>query len=461
MSGAEGAAGRAVVLDVVGLRRDHLGTGRAPNLTALLEGGPTADLRPPFPAVTVPVQTTLATGQSPATHGDVSNGEYDRATDDVAFWERDRADRDRIWETAGDAGLTTGVLFFQHLIGTTADVAVTPSPIEDENNDLIEMNCWTNPDGFYDELEAEHGHFPLHHYWGPGANEEGSEWILTAAREAVERYDPDLLWVYVPHLDYDGQRYGPDSDEQAAAVETVDAMVGAFLDFLRDGDRWDETAVNVVSEYGFHGVDTPVFPNRALRAADLLAVRDDGEGGEEVDVPGSDAFAMVDHQVAHVYADDGALAAARDALAALDGVERALTGDDRAEYGLDHPNAGDLVLVAEPSAWFQYYWWTDRADAPYYATDMDIHAKPGFDPCELFFGDEGLASLDPSKVGGSHGRVDDATLGVYGLGGPAAPDESVVDGEVDARAVAPTLADLLDVEDLDADFEVPSLLDRA
>jgi len=460
MSGTEGA-GRAIVLDVVGLQRDHLGSGRAPNLTALLEGGPTAALRPPFPAVTVPVQTTLATGRSPATHGDVSNGEYDRATDEVAFWERDRGDRDRIWETAGDAGLTTGVLFFQHLIGTTADVAVTPSPIEDENNDLIEMNCWTNPDGFYDELEAEYGHFPLHHYWGPGANEEGSEWILTAARESIERYDPDLLWVYVPHLDYDGQRYGPGSDEQAAAVETVDAMVGEFLDFLRDGDRWDETAVNVVSEYGFHEVDTPVFPNRALRAADLLTVRDDGEGGEEVDVPESAAFAMVDHQVAHVYADDGAVGDAREALADLDGIDEIASGDDRAAYGLDHPNAGDLVVVAEPSAWFQYYWWTDRADAPYYATDMDIHAKPGFDPCELFFGDEGLASLDPSKVAGSHGRVDDETLGVYGLGGPAAPDAPLGGDPVDARAVAPTLADLLGVDDLDADFEVPSLLDRA
>lgn len=78
--------------------------------------------------------------------------------------------------TASDvAGLTTGALFFQHLIGTTADVAITPSPIEDEDNNMLEMNCWMNPDGFYDELQAEYGHFSLHNYWGPMANIESSD----------------------------------------------------------------------------------------------------------------------------------------------------------------------------------------------------------------------------------------------------------------------------------------------
>ncbi|WP_435176822.1 alkaline phosphatase family protein [Halorussus sp. AFM4] len=453
-----GEAGRVVVLDVVGLRPEHVAVGLAPNVAETLGERATAPLRPPFPAVTVPVQTTLGEGRSPASHGDVSSGEYDRERETVAFWERDRGDRDRIWETASEAGLTTGALFFQHLIGTSADVAVTPSPIEDENNDLIEMNCWTNPDGFYDELEAEYGHFPLHRYWGPGANDESSEWILNAAGEAVERYDPDLLWVYVPHLDYDAQRHGPDAPELESEVGTVDELVGEFLDDLREGDRWDETVVNVVSEYGFHAVDTPVFPNRALREAGLLSVRDDGEGGEVVDLPASDAFAMVDHQVAHVYVDADAAPDAREALAPLDGVAEVLGDRGKAERGVDHPNAGDLVLVAEPDAWFQYYWWDDDGDAPAYATDMDIHAKPGFDPCELFFGDSGLVSLDPTKVSGSHGRVDDETPAVYGLGGPAAPDVAL-DGPVDARAVAPTIADLLGVaDDVEMDFEAPSLL---
>jgi len=447
-------AGRVIVLDVVGLEPDHIDESLAPNIAALLDGNPTAPLEPPFPAVTLPAQTTLATGQSPSTHGDVSNGEYDRATDSVALWERDRGDRNRIWEAVSDeTDLTTGSLFFQHLIGSSADVAVTPSPIEDENNNLLEMNCWTNPDGFYDDLEAEYGHFPLHNYWGPAAGVEGSEWILQSARESIDRFDPDLLWIYLPHLDYDAQRHGPDADETLAAVEVVDEILGEFLTWLRSTDRWSETAVNVVNEYGFHDVERAVFPNRALRDAGLLTTVD-GDRGDDVDLGESRAFTLVDHQAAHVYTDDPE--AARSVLETLDGIDTILTDADKAAYDLDHPNAGDLVLIAAPDAWFQYYWWRD--DAPDYATDVDIHAKPGYDPCELFFGDSGMASLDPTKVSGSHGRVDEGAFGFYGLGGPAASGFDLDRTTVDAHDVAPTLADLLGITDeLSLSFEGTTL----
>ncbi|MFB1062417.1 alkaline phosphatase family protein [Natrinema sp. H-ect4] len=435
-------AGRTIVLDVVGLQPQHIDADRTPTLESQFPSERVTDLRPPFPAVTVPAQTTLATGRGPGEHGDVSSGEYDRERETAAFWERDRDGRDRIWETASDeAGLTTGALNFQHLIDTSADVAVTPSPIEDENNDILEMNCWTNPDGFYDDLREELGHFPLHNYWGPGANEEGSRWILAAASEAIDRFDPDLLWIYVPHLDYTGQSDGPSSDAFVTALETVDDLLETFLADLSETDRWDETVLTLVSEYGFHEVDRPIFPNRALREAGLLET--DAEG--DADIADSDAFAMVDHQIAHVYADEGAVDAARDALAGLEGIDTVLDGSGKAERGIDHPNAGDLVLVAEPDAWFQYYWWNDRANAPPYATEMDIHAKPGFDPCELFFGDEGLVSLDASQVSGSHGRVDESAYGCFGLGGPAAP-ELEGDGPVDATDVTPTIVDLLGLE---------------
>ena len=432
--------GRVIVLDVVGLQPDHVDSETTPALANLLDAETTTDLRPAFPALTVPAQTALAAGESPEESGDVASGEYDRETDTVAFWERDRGDRTRLWETASEqAGLTTGALFFQHLIGTSADVAVTPSPIEDENDELIEMDCWTNPDGFYDDLRAELGHFPLHRYWGPGANAESSRWILDAAERSVARFDPDLLWVYVPHLDYTGLASGPEADEMRAALETVDDLLGEFLRALRSDDRWAETAVAIVSEYGFHDVDTPVFPNRALRRAGLLATDDDGD----VALERSEAFAMVDHQVAHVYADDPSQS--REMLETLDGVDSVLGEAGKRRRGIDHPNAGDVVLVADRDAWFQYYWWTDADEAPPYATDMDIHAKPGFDPCELFAGKSGLVSLDPSKVGGSHGRVDEEVYGCFGLGGPAAPSEPL-DGPLDATSVAPTIAGLLGID---------------
>jgi predicted AlkP superfamily pyrophosphatase or phosphodiesterase len=441
---AKSSAGRVVVLDVVGLQPTHLS--RTPTIAALLDGGPTAELVPPFPAVTVPSQTTLATGWSPGAHGDVANGVYDRGTDTVELWGRDAGDRWRVWETAREAGLRTGVLFFQHLYGTTADVAVTPKPIEDEDDNLIEMNCWTNPDDFYDLLRDEYAHFPLHNYWGPAANDASSRWILSAARESVERYDPDMLWTYVPHLDYAGQRHGPSSPEFDEALGEADEMVGEFLAYLRGTDRWEETAVVVVSEYGFHAVDTPTFPNRALREAGLLETVEHPDGGTVPDLEASAAFALADHQVAHVYADADATDDARAAVADLPGVDCVLGGDDLPARGIDHPNAGELVLVADPDAWFAYYWWGAGAtsEAPPYATSVDIHDKPGYDPCELFLGDGAMVSMDPSKVGGSHGRVDPETAPLFGVGGPAAPDGQLTD-PVDARQVAPTVLDLLGV----------------
>lgn len=445
---------RVVVLDVVGLQPAHLEADLAPNLATLMDGPRRARLQPSFPALTVPAQTTLGTGHPPGEHGDVASGRYDREHDTVTFWGRDRGDRTRLWERASEeAGLTTGAICFQHLLGTSADVALTPSPIEDENNDMVEMDCWTNPDGWYDELREEYGHFPLHHYWGPGANSESTAWILTAAAEAVTEYDTDLLWAYVPHLDYAGLRQGPESAEMREAVRTVDALVGDFLDSLRSDGRWSDTVVAVVSEYGFHDVDTPVYPNRALRDAGLLTERAESN---DVDLRRSRAFAMVDHQVAHVYVDDGSVVDARDALVGLDGVDRVLGDDGKAAYGIDHANAGELVCVAEPDAWFQYYWWREETNAPAYATDMDIHEKPGFDPCELFVGDSGLVSLDPTQVGGSHGRTD--VPGFFGVGGPAAPRS--LPQEVPAPAVAPTVADLLGTGPGFANrYERPSVLE--
>jgi len=436
---------RVIVLDIVGLQPQHLSPATTPHLSAL-SGDNMASLRPPFPAVTVPSQTTLATGRSPAAHGDVANGSYDRESDTVTFWDRDRGERDRLWETASEAGLQTGVLFFQHLKGTTADVALTPSPIEDENNDLVEMNCWSNPDGFYEDLAEEYGHFPLHNYWGPLAGREGTEWILTAASEAIDRYDPDLLWVYIPHLDYVGLREGPGPAFQSE-LEVVDALVGNFIEDLHD-DRWQETTTAVVSEYGFYSVDRPLFPNRTLKDAGLLSVTDTGD----VDLSNSQAFALVDHQIAHVYADRDDIPAVRSALQSVSGIAE-IRKPTSGDY---HPNTGDLVLVAERNAWFQYYWWHDEKTAPPYASDVDIHAKPGFDPCELFLGDAAPISLDSTQVGGSHGRTDTEGHGIFGLGGPAAPD--IDNGQVDARAVAPTIAELLDIRDVDASFEGSSVV---
>ena len=197
----------------------------------------------------------------------------------------------------------------------------------------------------------------------------------------MERHDPDLTLVYVPHLDYDLQRHGPSGPLAAAAAARLDAVLGPLLDAARARGA----TVVALSEYGITPAARPVDINRALRSEGLLHVYTQADM-EYLDPWTSRAFAVADHQVAHVYvADPADLAAVRKVCAALPGVAEVLDASGKAAHGLDHPRAGELVLVAEPDAWFTYYYWLDDARAPDFARLVEIHRKPGYDPAELFF----------------------------------------------------------------------------
>ena len=142
----------------------------------------------------------------------------------------------------------------------------------------------------------------------------------------------------------------------------------------------------VVSEYGHCDVSRPVAA-QPRSAGGGLARRSAPVRSARSSTPfTSRAFAVCDHQLAHVYVHDAADIEPRPRpLAAEPGVARVLVGEERAELGLDHPRSGELVLLSEPDAWFAYPFWLDDRDAPDYARTVDIHRKPGYDPCELFF----------------------------------------------------------------------------
>jgi predicted AlkP superfamily pyrophosphatase or phosphodiesterase len=225
------------------------------------------------------------------------------------------------------------------------------------------------------------------------------------------------------------QRFGPDDPRISRGLEEIDAVAG---DLITDAER-DGARVIVLSEYGITPVTMPIHINRALRNAGLLAVRVE-DGGELLDVPQSRAFAVSDHQVAHVYiADPELVPTVRRIIADLPGVERVL---DRAEQGtvaLAHPRSGELVAIARADAWFTYYYWLDDSLAPDFARLVEIHRKPGYDPVELFL-DPAIRSpkfaigwrlakrmlgfrtlmdvipLDAKLVRGSHGRPTDDEL---------------------------------------------------
>ncbi len=412
-----------LLVDVVGLTARHLGP-RTPHLCALAARAPMTTV---LPAVTCSAQATLLTGLPPSGHGAVGNGWFARDTGEVALWRQSNAlvAGEKLYETVRrrDPDATTAKLFWWWNLGAAVDLSITPRPFYPADGRKIPAT-YAAPTEYGAWLDARLGPFPFFDFWGPKSGLPSSRWIADAAIATLAERRPTLTLAYLPHLDYDFQRHGPDDPRSLQAVADVDAVVG---DLLRAAERAGAEVV-VVSEYGITAVDQPVHVNRALRDAGLLAARAT-PAGDVLDVFASRAFAVADHQVAHVYARDDR--AQRDALAlleALDGVEQVLHGAALERAGLAHPRSGDLVAVAAPRAWFTYYYWTDPAAEPDFARSVDIHRKPGYDPCELFL-DPALAfprlrvarrlvqkklgmrylmdviPLDAALVRGSHGRL--------------------------------------------------------
>lgn len=384
-----------VVLDVAGLTPRLLA--HMPRLASVAgDGGWRAELAPVLPAVTCSVQATLLTGARPSEHGIVGNGWYFRGLGEVLLWRQHNAlvGGDKLWDAARRAhpGYTVANICWWYAMGASTDWTVTPRPVYHADG-RKDPDCYTDPPGLHDELTAELGTFPLFSYWGPGAGLDSSTWICRAAQRIMARHHPDLTLVYIPHLDYDLQRYGPLSPRAASAAAELDRTLGPLLDAARA-----RGAVTVVlSEYGITRADRPADINRVLRSEGLLRVYTQA-GMEYLDPWTSRAFAVADHQIAHVYiADPADLPAVRKLCAGLPGVAEVLGQPGKADRGLDHPRAGDLVLVAEPEAWFTYYYWLDDVRAPDFARLVDIHRKPGYDPAELFF--------DPAAPGAAKRRA--------------------------------------------------------
>jgi predicted AlkP superfamily pyrophosphatase or phosphodiesterase len=318
-------------------------------------------------------------------------------------------------------------MFWWYNMAASHDIGVTPRPIYKSDGRKL-PDCYTKPAELRDELTGALGTFPLFQFWGPATSIAASRWIADATLHVRRTRAPTLTLAYLPHLDYDLQRLGPDDPRIAKSLAEIDAVAGDLIaDAARDGAR-----VVVLSEYGIGRVTTPVHLNRALREAGLLRVRLE-DGGEILDVPQSEAFAVADHQVAHVYvAERERIAEVKQIVAALPGVERVL---DRAEQGalaIDHPRAGDLVAVARADAWFTYYYWLHDRHAPDFARLVEIHRKPGYDPVELFIDPAirvprlavgwrlaaralgfralmDVVPLDATLVRGSHGRLPENT----------------------------------------------------
>lgn len=394
-----------VLLSIPGLRESDLAA--MPNLSKLGSGG-RATLVPSFPAVTCPVQANMTTGCLPREHGVVANGFYWRDRGEVEMWTawNEAIERPQIWDIlhARDPSITSAVWFPLLSKGCGADYICTPAPIHNPDGSES-LWCYTKPEMLYGELRDALGHFPLKHFWGPLAGIQSSAWIVASAMYAAQKFRPNFFYIYLPHLDYAAQKAGPDSDAARHALTELDTEIAKLTEGLNAA--YDEPPLWLIaSEYAISPVSQVFYPNRLLRDAGLLTIRETDDG-EHLDVAASRAWALADHQLAHVFIRDSDAATIRrvcDLFANQPGIAEVLTGESLAKYALDHPRSGEVVLIAEPNSWFAYYWWLDDSRAPTFARTVDIHRKPGYDPVELFFDfTTRSVPLDANLVKGSHG----------------------------------------------------------
>ncbi len=441
---------RVVVLNVVGLTKGLIAE-KMPLVRKFATDLAVASFAPAFPAVTTTAQATYLTGRSPGEHGIVGNGWYEREDAEVRFWKQSNhlVHGGKLWEAVRQEreGFRCAKMFWWYNMYSSADWSVTPRPMYPADGRKV-FDVYAHPPGLRDELVEQLGEFPFPSFWGPRAGLPSSQWIADSARWIEKREEPDLNLVYLPHLDYGLQRWGPGAPEMEAEFEAIDRLVDELVSFyVKRG-----VEVVLLSEYGISKVRHPVHLNRIFREKGWLQIKNE-LGLELLDAGASRVFAVADHQVAHVYVrDDTVRKEVRQVLEATEGgaeIREGCFGD-----GIGGERGGDFVAGSPPESWCTYYYWMDDALAPDFARTVDIHRKPGYDPAELHL-DPALSlprlkvaafllrkklgfrallpviPLDASLVGGSHGRDDVPEDEQPVLIGPGAGSVSSAEGVFD------------------------------
>jgi predicted AlkP superfamily pyrophosphatase or phosphodiesterase len=412
---------KTVVIDVVGLSSSLIGD-HTPFLKNYIASKNLSTIDPMLPAVTTAVQSTYLTGKWPSEHGIVGNGWYDKEDCEVKFWKQSNklVHAEKIWEKAKkeDASFTCATMFWWYNMYSSADFAVTPRPNYLADGRKI-PDCYSHPAELRDKLQKELGQFPLFQFWGPGANIKSTQWIADAAILTDEWHDPTLTLIYLPHLDYCLQKFGPDLNKVSKELNEIDTVIKQLVNYYEKKNA----QIIILSEYGIGQVNDPIHINRVLRENGLLQIRIE-RGLELLDAGASKAFAVADHQVAHVYINDATvIKKVKSLLEKVPGIQLILDKNEQQSYHINNERSGDLVLMADDRSWFTYYFWMDDALAPDYARVVDIHKKPGYDPVEMFMTSKLRAGykllrkkagfryvldvipLDATLVKGSHGRI--------------------------------------------------------
>ena len=442
---------RTAVINVVGLTDSLIGE-HTPRIRDFAEAGSRARIEPAFPAVTCTAQTDYVTGKTPTEHGIVANGWYSRELAETQFWKQPDqiVQSPKLWEELKreNSDFTCAKLFWWYNMYSKVDWSITPRPMYPaDGSKHFDIYSW--PYSIREEIKKDLGEFPFFGFWGPAAGVDSpqgsadcvSRWIADSAKWIEERNQPTLSLVYLPHLDYNLQRLGPKDPAIAKDLKEIDAIVGDLIDFFAKRS----VQVVLLSEYGITQVDKPIHLNRLFREKGWITVKEE-LGRELLDFGACKAFAVADHQVAHVYINDPLVSEnVRALLEETTGVDRVLGPEEKRAAGIDHERAGDLIAVSKEDAWFTYYYWNDDSRAPDFARCVDIHRKPGYDPVELF--------LDPKRKlvkGQVAWRLAKKKLGFRMLMDVIPIDASLVKGSHGAKPSDPADYPVIIAQDQDA-----------
>lgn len=419
---------KTVVINVVGLTKRLIGE-HTPFIKSFYDKGKSTFINPVLPAVTCAVQSTYVTGKWPSEHGIVGNGWYFKDECEVKFWRQSNklVQQPKLWDDLKKEypNFTCANHFWWYNMYSNVDYSITPRPNYLADGRKI-PDIYSQPAALRDEMQRELGTFPLFEFWGPKTTINSSKWIAKAALLTDKKYDPNLTLIYLPHLDYNLQRYGIDFDIISKDLLEIDTVVKNLVTHYEAvGAR-----IMLLSEYGITNVNRPIHLNRVLRKEGYLTLREE-RGLELLDAGASDAFAVADHQIAHIYCKHPKdIASLVGLIKSLEGVGKVLYGTELKTYNLDHERCGDIVVVADKDSWFTYYYWFDDAKAPDYARMVDIHKKPGYDPVEMLTDPKdslimakvvwkllkkklgfrtvmNIIPLDATLIKGSHGRLNE------------------------------------------------------
>jgi predicted AlkP superfamily pyrophosphatase or phosphodiesterase len=422
---------KTVVIDIVALSNRVIGE-HTPFLKNWIDKGKSATINPVLPAVTCSAQSVYLTGKWPSENGVVGNGWYFREECEIKFWRQSNhlVQSEKIWDKAKKINpeFTVANMFWWYNMYSSADYQVTPRPLYPSDGRKL-PDCHSHPMDLRDRLQNELGQFPLFSFWGPNANISSTKWIAEASKKVDEWFNPTLTLIYLPHLDYNLQRCGIDFSKIGNDLQEIDAVCKDLITY------YENKGANIIllSEYGITAVNQPIHINRILREKGYIAVKNE-LGLETLDAGTSRAFAVADHQLAHIYIKDKKdIPTIKTLLESIRGIELVLDEEGKQQFHIHHDRAGELVVVADKDSWFTYYYWLDDTKAPDYARCVDIHRKPGYDPVEMFADPNikflkarvgmkilkkilgfrylmDIIPLDATLVKGSHGRIPENSL---------------------------------------------------